>query len=146
MWRDERRSIEIAMDVSRRCGGHEVHPIKRGARGLIKLNVIHLSRLIKIQRILTLHSQHGIGRIPSSGTGISRYHHTVPSSGTGSVLDPSNTAPGPPLIRYCHPELDDGFRYWILVIGYRYQQIPVPDDGPDDDRRTLIQGTSQLTL
>ena len=36
-WRDERRSIEIAMDVWRRCGGHEVHPIKKGARGLIKV-------------------------------------------------------------------------------------------------------------
>ena len=36
-WRDERRSIEIAMDVWRRCGGHEVHPIKKGARGIIKV-------------------------------------------------------------------------------------------------------------
>ena len=40
--------------------------------------------------------EHGIGRIPSSGTGISRYRHPVPSSGTGSVLEASSTAPGPP--------------------------------------------------
>ena len=45
--------------------------------------------------------------------------------------------PVPPLIRYRHPELDDGFGYWIPVIGYRYWQIPVPDDGPDNGRRTL---------
>ena len=47
----------------------------------------------------------GIRIIPSSGTGISRYRHPVPSSGTrsvleasgtGSVLEASSTAPGPP--------------------------------------------------
>ena len=36
-WCDERCSIEITMDVWRRCGGHEVHPNKKGARGLIKV-------------------------------------------------------------------------------------------------------------
>ena len=40
--------------------------------------------------------EHGIERIPSSGTGISRYRHPVPSSGTGSVLEASSTIPGPP--------------------------------------------------
>ena len=45
--------------------------------------------------------------------------------------------PVPPLIRYRHPELDDGFGYWIPVIRYRYRQIPVPDDSPDNGRRTL---------
>ena len=37
--------------------------------------------------------EHGIGRIPSSGTSISRYRHPVPSSGTGSVLEASSTTP-----------------------------------------------------
>ena len=79
----------------------------------------------------------GIGRIPSSGTGISRYRyrhrHPVPDRYRIHPVP----YPVPPLIRYRHPELDDDFGYWIPVIGYRYRQIPVPDDGPDNGRRTL---------
>ena len=76
--------------------------------------------------------------IPSSGTGISRYRyrhrHPVPDR---YWIHPV-PYPVPTFIRYRHPELDDGFGYWIPVIGYRYRQIPVLDDGPDDDRRTLL--------
>ena len=43
------------------------------------------------------------------------------------------------------PELDDGIGYWIPVRGRRYRQIPVPDDGLDDGRRTLIS-TNQENL
>ena len=63
--------------------------------------------------------------IPLSGTVIRYRIHPVPY-------------PVPPLIRYRHQELDDGIGYWIPVMGYRYRQIPVPDDGPDDDRRILV--------
>ena len=57
----------------------------------------------------------GIGRIPSSGTGISRYRHPVPSSGTGSVLEASSTAPGPPfnsipVIQNCMTVSGTGYR------------------------------------
>ena len=75
---------------------------------------------------------------PVTGTGISRYRyrhrHPVPDRYRIHPVP----YPVPTLIRYRHPELDDGFGYWIPVIGYRYCQIPVPDDGPDDDRRTLV--------
>ena len=30
-------------------------------------------------------------------------------------------------------------------MGYRYRQIPVPDDGPDDDRRTLSLSSFKQT-
>ena len=80
---------------------------------------------------------------PVTGTGISRYRyrhrHPVPDR---YRIHPVSY-PVPTLIRYRHPELDGGFGYWIPVIGYRYRQIPVPDDGPDDDRRTLSNGEGQ---
>ena len=64
--------------------------------------------------------EHGIGRIPSSGTGL--------------VLEASSTAPELPFNPIpVIPELDDGIGYWIPVRGRRYRQIPAPDDG----RRTL---------
>ena len=76
--------------------------------------------------------------IPLSGTGISRYRyrHRYPVPGRYRIHPVPY--PVPTLIRYRHPELDDGFGYWIPVFGYRYRQSPVPDDGPDDDRRTLL--------
>ena len=48
----------------------------------------------------------------------------TPSFGTGSVLEASSTAPELPF----NPI--PGIGYWIPVIGRRYRQTPVPDDGP----------------
>ena len=57
----------------------------------------------------------GFGRIPSSGTGISRYRHPVPSSGTGSVLEASSTAPELPFIPI--PVI----QFWMTVSGTGYR-------------------------
>ena len=71
--------------------------------------------------------------VPVSPNTVIQYRHPLPDRYWKHPVP----YPVPPLIRYRHPELDDGIGYWIPVIRYRYRQIPVPDDGPDDDRRTL---------
>ena len=74
---------------------------------------------------------------PVTGTGISRYRyrhrHPVPDRYRIHPVP----YPVPPLTRYRHPELDDGIGYWVSVRGWRYREIPVPDDVPDDGSQTL---------
>ena len=101
--------VELATQV--RCVLH----------GFPKLCLNH-GRKVSISKIvgkrcyfILFHMEHGIGRIPAFGTGISRYRHPVPSSDTGSVLEASSTAPELPFKPI--PIIQN----WMTVLGTGYR-------------------------
>ena len=82
--------------------------------------------------------------VPVSPDTVIQYRHLVPDRYWKHPVQ----HPVPPLIRYPSSSSREisisvihiGIGYWIPVIGYRYRQIPVPDDS----RRTLLLKELQL--